>query len=127
MLSQLPSDGASLLGPQIQWQQLLLLVSLPQSRLLLLRYHRQHLSDPEPHNLAAIKFNIIQTEISTQKNSKIQKNAVELVILHLGELVGGAAGDFGDAEEGELRLEILELAQEIGLGLPPQLMDLDSC
>lgn len=45
--------------------------------------------------------------------------------VHLGELVGGAAGDLGDAEEGELRLEVLELTLEVRLVLPPQLVHLD--
>lgn len=39
--------------------------------------------------------------------------------VHLRELVGGTAGDLGDAEEGELRLEVLELGLQLRLVLPP--------
>ena len=88
MPGELPPDGAGLLRPEIKRQELLLLVSLSQRRLLLLRDHSQNLSDPKPHNF------------------------------DLGEFVRSTAGDLGNAEEGELRLEILELAQELGLGLP---------
>lgn len=45
--------------------------------------------------------------------------------VHLGELVRSATGDLGDAEEGELRLEVLQLVQQIDLGLLPQFMNLN--
>jgi hypothetical protein len=45
--------------------------------------------------------------------------------VHLGQLVGGAAGDLGDAEEGELGLELLELRLQLRLVLPPELVHLD--
>lgn len=42
-------------------------------------------------------------------------------VLHLGELV-----DFGDAKEAELVLEVLKLAPQLCLRLPPELVDLNS-
>jgi hypothetical protein len=44
---------------------------------------------------------------------------------HLGELVGCPTGDLGDAEEGELGLELLELPLQLRLVLPPELVHLD--
>ena len=45
--------------------------------------------------------------------------------VHLGELVGGTAGDLGDAEEAELVLEVLELVMKLRPRLPPELVDLN--
>jgi len=47
--------------------------------------------------------------------SESEKKRVFFLFLHLGKLVGGTAGDLGDTEEGELRLEILQLVQKFRL------------
>lgn len=46
-------DGSGFLRAQIKWQVLLVLVRFPQCRLLLLRNHRQHLRNRQPHHLSA--------------------------------------------------------------------------
>lgn len=53
-----------------------------------------------------------------------QERGRERERVHLGELVRGTAGDLSDAEESELSLEILQLAQQIRLRLLSQLMNL---
>ena len=66
--------------------------------------------------------------IRFDQSSEDQRIAGEkrlLVYAHLGELVGCAAGDLGYAEEGELRLELLELRLQVRLALPPELVHLD--
>ena len=44
--------------------------------------------------------------------------------LHLGKLRGGTARDLGNAERGQLGLELLQLLHEVGLVLGAQLMNL---
>lgn len=95
VLGKTPADGTGLLRAKVEREQLLVLVRLPQRRLLLLRDHREDPRDRGTNHL------------------------------DLGELVGGTAGDLGDTEEGELRLEVLELALQLRLVLPPQLVHLD--
>lgn len=53
MLSKAFPDSSGLLRTQIQRQELLLLVSFPQSSLLLLGNHCQHLRNRQPHHLSA--------------------------------------------------------------------------
>lgn len=53
MLSKPSPDSPSLLRTQIKRQILLILVRLPQHRLLLLRYNSQNLSYGQPHDLTA--------------------------------------------------------------------------
>lgn len=43
------------------------------------------------------------------------------IILHFGKLRSGAAGDFGDPQVGQLRLELIELLRKLGFGFRPQL------
>lgn len=45
--------------------------------------------------------------------------------LHLRELVGGASGDLCHPQQGELRLQVLELAEQVNLRLGAQLVDLN--
>ena len=51
MLGQAAADGTGLLGAEVEGEQLLLLVRLPQRRLLLLRDHREHARDRSAHHL----------------------------------------------------------------------------
>lgn len=96
VLGQTAADGTGLLRAEVEREQVLLLVRLPQRRLLLLRDHCEHARDRGAHHL------------------------------DLGELVGCAAGDLGYAEEGELRLQLLELRLQVRLALPPELVHLDT-
>lgn len=119
MLGEAPADGAGLLGAEVEREQALLLVRLPQRRLLLLRDHRQHARDRGAHHLAAKKNSPPQEPVSEIQPHQQTSEREEEEGAHLGELVGGAAGDLGDAEEGELRLEVLELGLQLRLVLPP--------
>ena len=67
MLGQAAADGTGLLGAEVEGEQLLLLVSLPQRRLLFLRDHREHARDRGTHHLAeepqgtgTIRFDSVQ-------------------------------------------------------------------
>jgi len=53
VLGEAPADGAGLLGAEVERKQLLVLVRLPQRRLLLLRDHGEHARDGGAHHLAA--------------------------------------------------------------------------
>jgi hypothetical protein len=120
VLGEAAANGAGLLGAEVEREILLVLVRLPQRRLLLLRHHREHARDGGAHHLAA-------------KSRRLQLVSIRWVCkqtrgrrhVHLGQLVGGAAGDLGDAEEGELGLEFLELRLQLRLVLPPKLVHLD--
>lgn len=65
--------------------------------------------------------NIKKLQCRPSKSRKSSKNTD----VHLGELVRGATGDLGNAEEGELGLEFLQLGQKVGLRLLAQLVHLD--
>ncbi|CAL9165865.1 unnamed protein product [Musa hybrid cultivar] len=106
MLGETAADGTSLLGTQIERDELLVLVGLPQRCLLLLRDHG-----------AESKNKMRTNKITTDQGGEGRS--------HLGELVGCATGDFGDAEEGKLVLEVLQLGLELRLGLPPKLVNLN--
>jgi len=54
-------------------------------------------------------------------------NRGERCNLHLGELVRGTASNLGNTEESELCFELLQLGQQLCLGLFPQLMNLYPC
>lgn len=67
MLGQAAADGTGLLGAEVEGEKLLLLVRLPQRRLLLLRDHREHARDRGAHHLAeepqgtgTIRFDSVQ-------------------------------------------------------------------
>jgi hypothetical protein len=47
--------------------------------------------------------------------------------LHLGELGGCSTGDLGDAELGQLVLQVVQLLQQLLLLLAPQISSLDLC
>jgi hypothetical protein len=68
----------------------------------------------------------IPTVISKTKTLLFENKTRERERVHLRELVGCTTGDLGDAEEGKIRLEILEQVQQLGLQFLTQLMDLDS-
>jgi hypothetical protein len=68
----------------------------------------------------------IPTVISKTKTLLFENKTRERERVHLGELVGCTAGDLGDTEEEKIRLEILELVQQLCLRILTQLMDLDS-
>ena len=133
MLGEAPADGAGLLGAEVEREQLLFLVRLPQRRLLLLRDHGEHARDGGAHHLAAREKEAADPRLgfssprargkSKQRRGRRVHGAIKHA--HLGELVGGAAGDLGNAEEGELRLELLELCLQLRLVLRPQLWHLD--
>ncbi|CAL9758378.1 unnamed protein product [Musa acuminata subsp. burmannicoides] len=106
MLGETVADGTSLLGAEIERDELLVLVGLPQRLLLLLRDH------------GAESRNKMRTNKRTTDQGGEDPS-------HLGELVGCATGDFGDAEEGKLVLEVLQLGLELRLGLPPKLVNLN--
>jgi len=68
VLGQAAADGTGLLGAEVEGEKLLLLVRLPQRRLLLLRDHREHARDRGAHNLAeepqgtgTIRFDSVQS------------------------------------------------------------------
>ena len=128
VLGQAAADGTGLLGAEVEGEQLLLLVRLPQRRLLLLRDHREHARDRGAHHLAEEPqgTGIIRLD-SVQFTSREYQEKIEIAgYAHLGELVGCAAGNLGYAEEGELRLELLELRLQVRLALPPELVHLDT-
>ena len=135
MLGEAAADGTGLLGAEVEGEQLLLLVRLPQRGLLLLRDHRQHARDRGAHHLAAkpkrTGFNSIHCHPTSRewRDKPSREKAREKVdcwyYAHLGELVGGSAGDLGHAEEGELGLELLELRLQLRLVLHPELVHLD--
>ena len=89
------ADGASLLGSQVQGLVLLALVELPQVLLLLLVHHDVDAGDGLPDHA------------------------------DLGELGGGAAGDLGHAELGQLSLEVIQLLGQVFLLLLAKLRALD--
>jgi hypothetical protein len=114
VLGEAPTDGAGLLGAEVEGEILLVLVRLPQRRLLLLRDHGERARDGGAHHLAARTDNAVSDREQGQIECKKQ------------ELVGGAAGDLGDTEEREFGLELLELRLQLRPALPPQLVHLDS-
>ena len=126
VLGKTPADGAGLLGAEVEREQLLVLVRLTQRRLLLLRDHREHPRDRGTHHLAAAQQNERPVSMTNPRHELLYAWRKEGRPVHLGELVGGAAGDLGDAEEGELRLEVLERTLQLRLVLPPQLVHLDA-
>lgn len=95
MFGQTAADGASFLRAEVERQILLVLVRFPESGLLLLRNDGEHLGDRQPHDL------------------------------DLRELVGGAAGDLRHPQQRQLRLQILQLRQQLRLVLLPQLVHLN--
>jgi len=132
VLGEAPADGAGLLGAEVEREQLLFLVRLPQRRLLLLRDHGEHARDGGAHHLAAReKKQRIQASVSVRREpgeietKKRDEGQGAIKHAHLGELVGGSAGDLGHAEEGELGLELLELRLQLRLVLHPELVHLD--
>lgn len=56
MLGEALSDSTRLLWPQVQRQELLLAVGLPQCSLLLLRDDSEHPGNGKPHHLTAAKI-----------------------------------------------------------------------
>lgn len=124
MLGKTPADGTGLLRAKVEREQLLVLVRLPQRRLLLLRDHREDPRDRGTNHLAAGTTQELPVSMN-EHPQKLRYTRQERRNVHLGELVGGTAGDLGDTEEGELRLEVLELALQLRLVLPPQLVHLD--
>jgi hypothetical protein len=112
---------------QIERQVLLLLVNFPQN-FLLLRYHRQHLRNRQPHHLSVLPRKPPKKYQQQYQKQRLcfSKIKPERERVHLGELVGCTAGDLGDTEEEKIRLEILELVQQLCLRILTQLMDLDS-
>jgi hypothetical protein len=127
VLGEAPTDGAGLLGAEVEGEILLVLVRLPQRRLLLLRDHGERARDGGAHHLAERTDNAVSDREQGQIECKKQEMGWRATRkLHLGELVGGAAGDLGDTEEREFGLELLELRLQLRPALPPQLVHLDS-
>jgi len=94
-LGEGPADSAGLLLPDVLGRVLLALVQLADLLLLLLVVDGEDASD-------------------------LLADALDL-----GELGGGAAGHLGDAEGGELTLELVEGLEELVLGLATELEGLD--
>ena len=73
VLGEPSADGSGLLGTEIERQQLLLLVSLSESGLLLLRNHCQNSGDRDPHDFAENeKSRETVGQNDTHKNKKEQ-------------------------------------------------------
>ncbi|RZR78442.1 hypothetical protein BHM03_00003786 [Ensete ventricosum] len=60
--------------------------------------------------------------------TSVGQRSQEINRLHLGELVGGTAGDLGNAEKAKFVLQVLQLALQFRLRLPSEFVDLNpSC
>jgi hypothetical protein len=128
MIAEAPADGAGLLGAEVEGEIFLVLVRLPQRRLLLLRDHGERARDGGAHHLAARTDKAVSDREQGQIEYKKQEEDMGWRAtrkLHLGELVGGAASDLGDTEERQFGLELLELRLQLRPALPPQLVHLN--
>lgn len=64
------------------------------------------------------------TKRDSDKQNNHNSHSERVRIVHFGELVRGATGDLSHSKQSELRLQILQLVQQLRLRLVPQLVHL---
>lgn len=109
-LSELSAQGTGFLGTEILGQVLLAGICFLHRCTLFMAQDSEHASD----SLA----DVISTESKYQRSQN-------LLIVHLGDLVGAARGNFLDAKGRELVLEFHELLREFILRLVAKFKSLD--